>query len=82
MDNIQIEPCQIAKNIKSFKIDVPYIVINKLAIIRVQCFDENNLLVITYDFELVDEEYQLWKDDKDLINYVCEKYNFVLENIM
>jgi hypothetical protein len=50
--------------------------LNTLAIIRVQCFDENNVLLI--NFELVGDEYQLWKDDQDLINYVCEKYNFVL----
>jgi hypothetical protein len=43
------------------------------------CFDINDRHIITYDLELIDEEYMLWKDDQDLINYVCEKYNFVLE---
>ena len=79
MSSIQIQPHQITKNIKSFRIDVPYIILNTLAIVKVRCFDETGILLISYDFELKDDEYQLWKDDQDLINYVCEKYNFDLE---
>ena len=79
MSNIRIQPHQITQNIKSFRIDVPHIILNESAIVKVRCFDENGILLITYDFELKDDEYQSWKDDQDLINYVCEKYNFLLE---
>ena len=78
-NNIKIESCQITKTITSFKIDILYIILNTLAKIRVQCFDEDNLLLVTHEFELKGDEYQLWKDDKDLIDYVCLKYGFVLE---
>ena len=77
MNNIKIEPCQITKTITSFKIDILYIILNTLAKVRVHCFDEDNLLLICYEFELKGDEYQLWKEDQDLINYVCEKYDFV-----
>ena len=78
-NNIKIVSCQITKTITSFKIDILYIILNTLAKIRVQCFDENNILLVSYEFELKGDDYQLWKDDKDLIDYVCEKYNFVLK---
>ena len=79
MDIIQVEPKEISLSIKSIKIEVPYLLLNVMAMVRVQCFDENNKLLVVYNFELVEEEYQLWKDDLDLINYVCLKYGLVLE---
>ena len=82
MDNtIEIEPKEITLNIKKIKIEVPYLLFNVMAMVRVQCFDENNNLLVIHNFELMGEDYQLWKDDQDLINYVCEKYNFSKEII-
>ena len=81
MDIIQIQPKEITLNIKSIKVEVPYLLLNVMAMVRVQCFDENNNLLVIHNFELVDDEYQLWKDDQDLINYVCEKYGFSKEII-
>jgi hypothetical protein len=77
--NINIQPKEISLNITSIKIDIIKVILNELAIIKIYCFDINDRHIITYDLELIDEEYMLWKDDQDLINYVCEKYNFVLE---
>ena len=50
-NNIQIQPSTITQNIKSIKIDIPYIVIHTMAIVRVLCYDENNNLLITHQFE-------------------------------
>lgn len=82
MDNtIEIEPKEITLNIKKIKIEVPYLLFNVMAMVRVQCFDENNNLLVIHNFELLGEDYQLWKDDQDLINYVFEKYDFSKEII-
>ena len=78
MDIIQVEPKEISLSIKSIKIEIPYLLLNVMAMVRVQCFDENNNLLVIYNFELVDDDYQLWKDDTDLIDYVCDKYGFDL----
>ena len=79
-DLIHIQPKEITLNIKSIKVEVPYLLLNVMAMVRVQCFDEHNNLLITHNFELVDDDYQLWKDDLDLIEYVCDKYGFDIEN--
>ena len=78
---IQVEPKEISLSIKSIKIEIPYLLLNVMAMVRVQCFDENNNLLGIHNFELMCEDYQLWKDDQDLINYVCEKYDFSKEII-
>jgi hypothetical protein len=77
-NTVQIQPKEITLNIKSIRVEVPYLLLNVMAMVRVQCFDENNNLLITHNFELVGDDYQLWKDDTDLIDYVCDKYGFDL----
>ena len=79
-NTVQIQPKEITLNIKSIRVEVPYLLLNVMAMVRVQCFDENNNLLITHNFELVDDEYKSWKDDADLIQYVCDKYNFEIED--
>lgn len=75
--NIQIEPNELILEITNIKIDVPVIILNERAVVRVLMFDGDNQLVKTDSFELIQPDYDLWLADDDLINYVCEKYNFV-----
>lgn len=80
MNYISIEPVDITKTIKSFKIDVPYIILNTKCFVRVLCFDSENKLINTYEFELEKPDYNSWLSDDDLIDYVCNKYGFTLIN--
>lgn len=80
MNYISIEPVEITKTIASIKIDVPYIILNTKCYVKVLCFDELNKLINTYEFELEKPDYNTWLDDDDLIDYVCQKYGFILKN--
>lgn len=80
MTSINIQPATITQSIISIKIDVPFILLNERAVIRVLCFSDNMKLIHTYEFELAKPEYNSWLRDEDLINYVCDKYNFSLYN--
>lgn len=77
MSSLNIQSKEIIKTITSIKIDVPFILNNRCAV-RVLCFDENMKLIETYEFELTKPDYDDWLRDEDLINYVCDKYNFSL----
>lgn len=79
--NIQINPVEITKTITSIKIEVPFILLNQQCIVRVLCYDNNHELVDKREFEMNQPYYSIWRDDRDLVNYVCEKYNFSPINI-
>ena len=75
--DIEIQPKELSLEITSIKIDVPVIVLNERAIIRVLMYDVNKQLVKSDTFEMIQPEYgSLWLMDNDLVNYVCQKYNF------
>lgn len=76
MSLIQIQPTEISKTISSFKIDVPFIILMTQCFVRVLCFDADNKLIHTYEFLLEKPDYDIWQKDEDLVNYVCQKYNF------
>lgn len=62
------------------KIDVSFILLNDRCDVRVLCFDDNMKLIDTCEFELTKPDYDSWIKDEDLINYVCNKFNFLLYN--
>jgi hypothetical protein len=73
---INVAPLQIVQTVVKFKIDIPFIVLNEKAVIKVLCYDIDSNLLTTYSFELIQPDYGIWLKDEDLINYVCNKYNF------
>lgn len=81
MNYIQIEPVNISLVITSIKIEVPFLLLNVKCYVKVLCYNANNQLIHTYEFELNKPDYDSWLSDDDLINYVCQKYNFSLINI-
>ena len=75
-----VEPANLVQIISKIKINILYIEINKQATIQVLAFSTDNQLLTTYTFELVLPDYDEWHDDDWLIDYVCQKYGFVLKN--
>ncbi len=75
-----IEPSSLVQTISKIRINVVYIEINTQATIQVLAFSENNQMLSSYTFELVLPDYDDWHDDDWLINYVCQKYGFILKN--
>ena len=73
---IEIVPTNLTKEISKIKIDVPLIMLNTRCFVKVLCYDENDKLIHTYDFILEKPDYDIWLRDEDLVNYVCQKYNF------
>ncbi len=47
---------------------------------KVESFDDENKLLNTHYFELNEKNYQMWNTDSWLIDYVCNKYGFVIKN--
>ena len=74
MENyIHIESCDLIQIISKIKIKVMNLVLN-------ESFDDENKLLNTYYFELNGNDYQMWTNDNFIINYVCDKYGFVIKN--
>jgi hypothetical protein len=81
MENyIHIESCDLIQIISKIKIKVMNLILNESAMIKVESFDDENKLLNTYYFELNEKNYQTWNTDDWLINYVCDKYGFVIKN--
>ena len=80
MENyIHIESCDLIQIISKIKIKVVNLVLNESALIKIESFDDENKLLNTYHFELNGEYYQMWNTDAWLIDYVCNKYGFVIK---
>jgi len=76
MEYINVESCELMQYISKIKIDVIYIELNVKAIVQTSCYDDYNKLLVMYTFELLDDEYQSWTNDKWLVDYVLDKYGF------
>ena len=76
---INVEPCDLIQVITKIKIKVLSLELNQCATIQVMCYDDSNNFLHNYVFELK-EEYQRWLDDGWLIEYVMNKYGFVMKN--
>jgi hypothetical protein len=73
--NIPIVPKEIIKEATSIAIDIPNITLNSKAFVRVIFYDSSNNVISTDSFELFKPDYNLWLQDDDLVDYICEKYN-------
>ncbi len=80
MSTITIQPKEVIQTISKIKIDIPLIMLNDKCYVRVLCYDNAMTLIKTYDFELAKPDYNLWLKDEDLVTYVCEKYNFIIDS--
>ena len=81
MENyIHIESCDLIQIISKIKIKVMNLILNESAMIKVESFDDENTLLNTHYFELNEKNYQMWNTDSWLIDYVCNKYGFVIKN--
>ena len=80
MNFINIEPKQI--NLVAYKISIKvlYLELNQNAIIKVDLFSENNELLQTKQFILDGPDYKNWYNDDFLIQYVCNKYGYILQS--
>jgi hypothetical protein len=77
---LQIQPAQLIQIISKIKINVLHMEINSNATIQVLAYSEDNQLLTSYVFELNLPEYDYWRDDDYLVDYVCQKYGFTLIN--
>jgi hypothetical protein len=77
---LQIQPAQLIQIISKIKINVLHMEINSNATIQVLAYSEDNQLLTSYVFELNLPEYDYWRDDDYLVDYVCQKYGFALIN--
>ncbi len=82
MEYINIEPCELIQYISKIKISILYIELNVKATIQTLCYDDYNKLLVTYIFELIEDEYQMWNNDKWLIDYIFNKYGFSEKQII
>ena len=78
MNYINIEPKEITISATKMKIDVVSLELRNYAIIRVSLVDNNCIKVQTNEFILIGEDYQAWQNDNDLVNIICDKYNYQL----
>lgn len=80
MNYISIEPTNLIQVITKITINILHIELNKNATVQVLAYSETNELLRSFVFELILPEYESWTNDEWLINYVCEKYDFLLKN--
>jgi hypothetical protein len=80
MNYISIEPTNLIQVITKIIINILHIELNKNATVQVLAYSETNELLKSFVFELILPEYESWTNDEWLINYVCDKYGFLLEN--
>lgn len=78
---INIEACDLIQVITKIKIRVINLNLNSSATIEVKCFNDGDKLLNTYFFELKQPDYSEWINDSWLIDYVCNKYGFVIKNV-
>ncbi len=77
---LQIEPAQLIQIISKIQINILHLDLNLSATIQVLAYSEDNKLLTSYVFELNMPEYeQIWRFDDDLVDYVCQKYGFILD---
>ncbi len=78
MNFINIEPKQINLVAHKISVKVLHLELNSNAIIKVESFSENNELLESKQFILDGYDYQNWNNDDFLIQYVCDKYGYIL----
>ncbi len=75
---LNIQPAELVQIISKIQINILHMDLNLSATIQVLAYSEENQLLASYVFELTLPDYDSWHDDDWLVDYVCQKYNFVL----
>ena len=76
---INIQPKTVSVDGDKIKITILHVELNKRALIKVELFNsEDDKIIDTNHILLENEEYLLWQHDDYLLNYVCEKYGYIL----
>ncbi|MFY7883273.1 MAG: hypothetical protein ACOVOV_00360 [Dolichospermum sp.] len=78
MNYINIEPKEIITSATKMKIDVVSLDLHNSAILRITLLDSNLKIVQTNMLILSGEDYEAWQTDDNLVNLICEKYNYQL----
>jgi hypothetical protein len=78
MNYINIEPKEIITSATKMKIDVVSLDLHNSAILRITLLDSNLKIVQTNMLILSGEDYDAWQTDDNLVNLICEKYNYQL----
>ena len=68
---LQIQPSQLIQIISKIQINILHMEINLNATIQVLVYSADNQLLTSYVFELILPEYDYWRDDDWLVDYVC-----------
>lgn len=76
---INIQPKSICLEGTKITIGVLSLQLNINAIIKVELYDDTNKIIDTVQFVLSGDEYKQWQDDNYLINYVCNKYGYLIK---
>ena len=76
---INIEPKSFCLEGSKISIQVLSLQLNLNAIIKVELYDDTNKILDTVQFVLSGDEYKQWQDDSYLINYVCNKYGYLIK---
>ena len=76
---INIQPKSICLEGTKITIDVLALELNSYAVIRVKLYDDTDKILDTVQFVLSDNEYQQWQDDSYLVQYVCNKYGYLIK---
>lgn len=75
---LNIQPAELVQTITQIQINIVHMDLNLSATIQVLAYSAENQLLASYVFELNLPDYDSWHDDDWLVDYVCQKYNFVL----
>ena len=78
MNYINIEPKEIITSATKMKIDVVSLDLHNSAILRITLFDSNLKIVQTNTLILSGEDYEACQTDDNLMNIICEKYDYQL----
>ena len=75
---LQIEPTQLIQIISKIQINILHMDLNLSATVQVLAYSEDNILLKSSVFELNLPDYDSWHDDDWLVDYVCQKYGYIL----
>ena len=76
---INIQPKTFCLEGTKITIGVLSLQLNLYAIIKVELYDDTNKILDTVQFVLSGDEYQQWQDDSYLVQYVCNKYGYLIK---
>jgi len=80
MNFISVEPTDLTQVISKITINILHLELKTNATVQVLSYTDDNKLINSDVFELILPEYASWTNDEWLVEYVCQKYNYTLQN--